>query len=108
MEPKVSYDLFFLSRDSRTLITEDDFISYFRTRNNYKVSGTDAGYFNEDTGVYFSFSYEDQQECIASFDINYWRPSFFALEAAPEIESFASHFDLIVDDPQRKEGMGKG
>jgi hypothetical protein len=101
----VSYDLFFATRDNHALITETDFISYFSNRNNYKISGSDAGYFNEDTGVYFSFSYEE--EYIATFNINYWRPGFFALEAASEIEPFVSYFDLIVDDPQR-DGMGRG
>lgn len=42
-----------------------------------------------------------------AFNLNYYRPHFFGLEAAPEVAAFVSAFDLTIDDPQN-DGMGEG
>jgi hypothetical protein len=123
----MSYDLTFAHPADSAPMTQDAFESYFGSRAHYAMNGTQAWYSNEDTGVYFSFDFDPQTvppddwadfadddgvieewfPSIASFNINYNRPSFFAAEAAPEIAAFVENFNLIVDDPQI-DGMGRG
>ena len=106
----MSYDLFF----TEPKITLQQFEDYFADRDNYKVEKTQAWYANEDTGVYFSFDYEDEPDedpeapsFIVSFNLNYYRPHVFALEAEPEIQAFVNQFGFKIHDPQA-EGMGDG
>ena len=103
----MSYDLFFKTDDE---IGHDAFFGYFEDRDSYYLFEDEgrAGYENEDTGVYFGFErhVHDDEEAL-SFNLNYFRPSFFGLEAAPEITEFVEHFDLGIDDPQR-DGMADG
>lgn len=105
----MSYDLFF-SRRTGDSPSAADFESYFSERPHYTVQNGQAWYQNADTGVYFSFDRCDPAEdddCWASFNLNFNRPHYFALEALPEIEAFVSAFDLVVEDPQI-DGMGQG
>lgn len=110
----MSYDLFFSPRSGSELPREA-FAAYFGGRPNYEVGDTQAWYSNEETGVYFSFDHasveeaqdEDTPGSVASFNMNYFRPPFFALEAEPEVASFVREFDLIVHDPQI-DGIGEG
>lgn len=44
---------------------------------------------------------------VAAFNLNYFRPPFFALEAFDEVAAFVAACDLVVDDPQLS-GMGRG
>ncbi len=114
----MSFDLYFTPKES--LPTSDQLEAYLEVRANYGVEDGRAWYENEDTGVYFSLQLstgeadeeedeEDEGERGPSvvFNMNYFRPSFFALEAALELEAFVNHFGLQVDDPQ-VEGMGNG
>jgi len=81
------------------------------------VQGQQAWYQNEDTGVYFSFETnavqgdgEDADPATGypvSFNMNFFRPSFFALEAEPELTRVVKEFDFTVLDPQT-DGMGEG
>jgi hypothetical protein len=57
--------------------------------------------------VYFSFDLGVAAPACLSFDINYFRPHVFGLEAALELAAVAAHFSLLVDDPQIG-GMGHG
>ena len=73
-----------------------------------------AFYSNEITGVYFSFDHnsepaqdEDEIEHSVVFNINYYRPHYFAFEAEPEIRRFIDHFNCSIYDYQN-EGMGNG
>jgi hypothetical protein len=110
----VSYDLHFLPNPR---LTEAAFLAYFRDRPRYRVEGRQAWYENEDTGVYFSFDWADEAiddrdddgrvRYAAAFNLNYFRPSFFGLEAEPEVRAFVERFDVAVDDPQA-DGMGEG
>ena len=72
----------------------------------------------EDTGTYFSFHFTsgaDFDEAKAgrplafpaTFNMNYFRPHTFGLEAEPEVAAFVQRFRLTVSDPQRS-GMGDG
>src|SRR5262249_11873553 len=47
-----------------------------------------------------------QRESIY-FNMNYYRPHFFGLEAVEEVDALVEAFDLTVSDPQA-EGMGEG
>jgi hypothetical protein len=109
----MSYDLFFKPRQGA--ITEEAFGLYFRDRPHYQYDGAQASYGNEDTGVYFVFELELENEpdedegehFPVALNINYLRPSYFILEAEPEVAAFVKNFDLLVSDPQ-SEGMGDG
>ncbi len=112
----MSYDLYFKPRQGS--FTEEGFNLYFRDRPNYKCEGSQAWYGNEDTGIYFVFEFqtarepeEGDDEVLEYFpvalNINYLRPSYFIVEAEPEVTAFVKHFDLLVSDPQM-EGMGVG
>jgi len=101
----MSYDLFFVKPG----FTYKQFTSYFSDRSNFTLSGKEAEYFNEDTGVAFVFYYPDTEpdetddekiETCAAFNINYNRPHYFALEAEPEVRRFVEHFELEIHDPQ--------
>ena len=100
----MSYDLF-LTSESRPL-TEEQFKSYFAQRDHYTVEDVQALYWNGDTGVYFRFDYAADAPMVA-FNLNYFRPHFFGLEAAPEVSAFVTKFGLSIHDPQR-DGMGEG
>lgn len=107
----MSYDLFFTS----PIISKEQFINYFKDRPNYTINKDQAFYENEDTGVYFIFDYngevfeKDSEEVPASvsFNINYYRPHFFGLEAAPELLNFVNTFQFTILDVQN-DGMGEG
>lgn len=100
----MSYDLF-LTSTSRDL-SADAFNAFFDGRPRYNMHGDDAVYENDDTGVYFLFQYSAEERSVA-FNLNYFRPHFFGLEAAPEVEAFVQAFDCAIQDPQN-EGMGDG
>jgi len=98
----VSYDLSFHAREGAPPLTETAFVGHFADRPGYRAPGE---YANEDTGVYFTFAYVDEEG--ATFEINFHRPHVFALEAEPEIASFVESFHLLVEDPQI-DGAGFG
>jgi hypothetical protein len=117
----MSYDLYFVRENAPS---DEEFFEHFRGRDHYAINERQAWYFNEDTGVYFGFELppdddqleeggedEDEDEADpdswASFNINYFRPSFFREEAAIELEAFVERFGGGVSDPQI-EGMGEG
>ena len=110
----MSYDLYFRTR-SGTLPAER-FEAYFTGRPNYKYEARQAVYENSDTDVYFLFEQSDGSQAdedsdseafAAAFNINYFRPSVFGLEAEPEVAAFVRAFNLTVVDPQEG-GMGEG
>src|SRR5262245_20463321 len=115
----MSYDLYFLSRSVGRGLSRDEFAGYFSDRNKYQVSESQALYSNEDTGVYFTFDYAEPGEDSESqaegdppmlpvtFNMNYFRPHIFGLEAEPEVAAFVSNFNLTVSDPQMS-GMDTG
>jgi hypothetical protein len=115
----MSYDLFFRARSSVVSLTRDKFAGYFGKRKCYELNESQAWYSNDDTGVYFVFEYnepdsdDDPDEELddtllpVSFNLNYFRPHPFGLEAELEVSSFVKEFDLTVSDPQTS-GMGDG
>jgi hypothetical protein len=117
----LSYDLFFRSRPGARPITPVSFREYFSARRHYAVRESQAWYANEDSGVYFSFELPGEREPLdleeedgegyipedASFNLNYFRPHVFGLEAEPEVSAFMEAFDPLIEDPQVG-GMGEG
>jgi hypothetical protein len=100
----MSYDLFFEPRQG--VFEPALFGEFFRSRKHYQISDREAIYDNKDTGVCFVFNLDEPKEfegelrLSATFKINYFRPSYFILEAEPEVTAFVRHFDMIVFDPQ--------
>ncbi len=107
----MSYDLFLRSR--KGAIGKKDFEAYFQDRRSYDAEAGHAAYSNEETEAYFSFEWVDARDdeegelYPIKFNINYFRPSYFIMEAEIEVSALVRAFDLVVDDPQWK-GMGKG
>lgn len=111
----MSYDLY-LYPDPDDPFDDADFRTYFQDRPGYLLldEGTpQAFYENEATGVYFSFVWSEPDEAgdptedpaHVLFNINYFRPGFFAEEAVEELAAFIERFVPMVEDPQL-EGMG--
>ena len=96
----MSYDLYF--RPTRPLDL-DEVRAFFEERG-YKVTEGQAFFENESTGVYFGF---DISAASVAFNINYYRPHVFGLEAAAELTSFVAKFGLEIEDPQMH-GIGSG
>jgi hypothetical protein len=120
----MSYDLRFLVAADQHPPEPRALREYFRSRRWYEDQGDQLWYANEDTGVYFSFGVgarddaPDSEEAAAavgdglvatclSFNINYFRPHVFGLEAAQELAAVTARVSLLVDDPQVR-GMGRG
>jgi hypothetical protein len=116
----MSYDLYFRMRNPSAPLTQERFEAYFASRPTYKVESRQAIYENGDTGVYFMFDYgnpfegaessearNDDSLAPVAFNLNYYRPHVFGLEAEPEVRSLVEHFELSVVDPQN-DGMSEG
>jgi len=110
----MSYDLFFRRKMTGKPVGEDLFKQYFSDRAHYRLENSQACYENQGTGVYFSFEYtqtpDDESDPdleAVTFNINFFRPHVFGLEAEPEVSAFVRQFDLLVFDPQDN-GMGEG
>jgi hypothetical protein len=99
----MSYDLLFRPRKGKKPPEPSAVARWFGARPNYEVESEQAFYANESTGVYFSFHLDED----LAFNLNYFRPHVFALEAELELAAFVDEFDLEVEDPQL-DGMGDG
>jgi hypothetical protein len=113
----MSFDLYFCSSGKRESIISE-FSSHFMERKFYSKTESKEGniqyfYENEETGVYFSFDYngndpdDSMQEEMdgfldtgLSFNINFVRPSFFGMEAMPEVVELQNQLDLLIYDCQ--------
>jgi hypothetical protein len=113
----MSYDLSLYRREGAGPLKEE-FESYCKSRSCFTVDGTHVGYGNDKTGVYFGFDYydgtgrTDADDPMAGrehihFNLNYYRPHIFGLEAEQTLTRLVKALDLVVSDPQ-SEGMGDG
>ena len=107
----MSYSLFI---HFKPRLRRSDVFAYFARRRHYKAAKDRVFYANEDTGVYFWFTLQVGWDVLlrrtvksAEFEVNYNRPSFFGLEAEPELSAFIGAFHPRIEDPQM-EGMGEG
>ena len=92
----MSYDLYFEAGAGKKLDAKS-FGAYFRARRHYQVENGQAVYQNEDTGVYFIF--DEPQEGVVAFNLNFLRPHVFALEAAGELEKLADARPRNIEYP---------
>ena len=102
----MSYDLYITP--SKQKRDKKVFENHFAERRWWTVKTTERGaqawYENEDSGVYFSFDWSSDGVAL---NVNYFRPSFFGLEAADEVTAFVEAFGATIKDPQ-SEGMAEG
>jgi len=109
----MSFDLYFCWRNAERLNFEE-VTAWSNGIGFFKRNDTQLWYSNPNTGVYFSFDFEEAPESPddgpdipdgyfdsgLSFNLNYNRPSYFAFEAMPIVEKLASEFRLGVANPQ--------
>jgi len=103
----MSYDLYF--RSDRAVSVEE-LRAYFAKQRTFGLNDERAYYQNEATDVYFGFDFttEVDEGCVpVAFNMNYFRPHVFGLEAEPVVTAFVRAFRLGIEDPQT-EGMGDG
>jgi hypothetical protein len=115
----MSYDLYFRTRQGAEAPNMDRLRAYFSQVPHFELKSNSEVYSNEDTGVYFNFEFtpdtdknlppdiEDGNTLPVCFNINYYRPHVFGLEAEPVVSAFIQHFNLSVSDYQVT-GMGEG
>lgn len=89
-------------------------LQYFATRKYFTVEENDAVYKNTDTGAYFFIRFRCIRNILfqrtalsAEFEVNYYRPSYFGIEAERGLSDFVAAFQPRIDDPQMH-GMGEG
>ncbi len=106
----MSYDLFLGPWSGR--LDRGRLASYFGSRVHYRLNEQEAFYLNPDSGVYFAFEFapeaKESDPLPVGFNINFFRPSYFILEAELEVSAFVRHFDLMVFDPQVDGMVGEG
>jgi hypothetical protein len=118
----VSFDLSLFPREGQPPLDRETFLGYFQGKL-FEQSDDQVSYSNQDTGVYFSLTWYGGRESNESdeegtprpwrqqpyvhFNMNYYRPHTFGLEAERVLTPFVGKFGLVVDDPQT-EGMGQG
>jgi len=110
----MSYDLYLFS----PRLSHEAFARYFSGRPHFQETGW---YANDDTGVYFNFEFVEpkaEEEADSetpeflrgthvAFNLNYYRPHVFGLEAEPQVTALVSEFGCAIQDPQM-DGMGDG
>jgi hypothetical protein len=105
----VSYDLY-IRPDT---FDADAIRDWFMARPNYQAEDEQVTYANPETGLYFTFHIDDTAEPAedhegpggpsVAFNMNYFRPHTFALEAEPEVAAFLARFPSSIDDPQHRD-----
>lgn len=107
----MTYDVAFVRRNGSP-ISFAEFRDYFEIRPHYKIEGTQAAYENNKTGVYFLFEHGQLDaglradlgiavtDAQVSFNLNFWRPHIFGLEAEPEVGRFCR--TLRIGDSRRQ------
>jgi hypothetical protein len=89
-------------------------LQYFAARAHFSVEKDNVLYKNPDTGVYFFMSLRCARNILfqrnvisAEFEVNYYRPSYFGIEAERELSAFMAAFQSRLEDPQMH-GMEEG
>lgn len=109
----MSFDLFFYKRKDDA-ITEDDVAAYLNENIGANSNNSEQWlYENPNTGVYFLIDrnepndldegFEDFTDLNFSFNLNYFRPTYFGLESFSIVEKLVTNLGLYVFDPQGKE-----
>ena len=107
----MSYDLDVLFEPA---VQRSRVLDYFAARKHFKVRDNKVVYGNPNTGVYFYVKLQSSTNILlrrtvvsATFEINYYRPSYFGIEAENELSAFMTAFKPRIHDPQMH-GMGEG
>lgn len=89
-------------------------LRYFAARTHFTVANDDVLYENPDTGVCFSVKLQSGRNLLfqrtavsAVVEINFYRPTYFGVEAEMELSEFVAAFRPRIHDPQIG-GMGNG
>lgn len=95
-------------------VRRETLVDYLKSRLPYSSDGKAITYENADTGVYFTLRVQMRRALSLRwlvrelhFEINYGRPSYFALEADIELRALLDAFKASIEDPQMH-GMGAG
>ena len=107
----MSYDLYLHLKPA---LPPGQVVNYFASRRHYKIEDGKVIYENRDTGVYFFLRFHSGRDFLLRrtvqtihFEINYFRPAFFALEAEKELSAMIARFQPRIED-QQMEGMNEG
>lgn len=112
----MSYDLYLKPRNGS--IDRAAFHAFFEQNPLFTIDHAEVSYQNDATRTYFSFWWretgatdgegsEPESNYPILFNLNFFRPSTFALESAPHLTALVRAFDLVVFDPQTH-GIGEG
>ena len=88
-------------------------LQHFAARRHFSIKNDDVVYENQYTGVYFFVRLRSARKLFrsnvvsAEFEINYYRPSYFGIEAENVLSDFIAVFRPRIEDPQMQ-GMGEG
>jgi hypothetical protein len=98
----------------RPAIRRERILQYFAGRRHFTTDGDNLVYRHPDTSAYFFVRLRSGRNMLlqravatAEFEVNYFRPSFFGVEAEKELAAFVVAFRPRIDDPQMY-GMGSG
>jgi len=103
----MSFDLYLRGAD----LPRDAILNHVVKHSNFELQElTDAAFdyvlVNPATGVYCYFGLDDAEVNMPvnslSLTLNYSRPTFFALESMPLVESLSRRFELLVEHPQEE------
>jgi len=109
----MSYDLDLIPRAGEKAPALEELRAFFDGRKRWRLGPERAVYDDGDTGVGFFVELRAPAEGEAapspalSVNVSLFRPHFFGLEAAMEVQAIVDAFGFDVDDPQI-DGMGRG
>ena len=93
----MSFDLFLSARKGESMPDQRDLAAWAKKRGNFKANEQQLAYENAATGVYFTLDREDDSLAL---NLNYCRPTFFALECFDVLADLAKQYSLETSDPQ--------
>lgn len=97
----MSFDLY-LRGDHLTLADILDHCAEYPELERKELPDSAYALINAATGVYCYFSMDESEANSLCLSLNYNRPTFFALETLPVVESLCRRFNLLVEDPQEE------
>jgi hypothetical protein len=107
----MSYSLEFRFKPA---VRRERMLQYFAERKHFTAENDNLVYQHPDTDAYFFVRLRSgrnmllQQAVVcAEFEINYFRPSYFGIEAEKELAAFVAAFQPRIEDPQMY-GMDQG
>lgn len=93
----MSFDLFLTARKGEKLPAQRDLAAWAKKIGHFKATEQQLVYENTVTGVYFTLGRQDDSLAL---NLNYCRPTFFALECFEVLADLAKQYPLEASDPQ--------